>query len=85
MVIINSNAVISRKEFQVTLCCPPIARKMDLTPANAVEKREGAAIKNISCMAARMALSELWVFQEKVDMKVSAFSFNSSLLIFGYL
>lgn len=31
------------------------------------------------------ALSELWVFQEKVDMKVSAFSFNSSLLIFGYL
>lgn len=33
----------------------------------------------------RVALSELWVFQEKVDMKVSAFSFNSSLLIFGYL
>ena len=33
----------------------------------------------------RAALSELWVFQEKVDMKVSAFSFNSSLLIFGYL
>ena len=32
-----------------------------------------------------LALSELWVFQEKVDMKVSAFSFNSSLLIFGYL
>ena len=30
-------------------------------------------------------LSELWVFQEKVDMKVSAFSFTSSLLIFGYL
>ena len=53
--MINSNAVISRKEFQVTLCCPPIARKMDLTPANAVEKREGAAIKNISCMAARIS------------------------------
>jgi len=34
---------------------------------------------------AAQALSELWVFQEKVDMKVSAFSFNSSLLIFGYL
>jgi len=33
----------------------------------------------------KKALSELWVFQEKVDMKVSAFSFNSSLLIFGYL
>lgn len=33
----------------------------------------------------KVALSELWVFQEKVDMKVSAFSFNSSLLIFGYL
>ena len=33
----------------------------------------------------KLALSELWVFQEKVDMKVSAFSFNSSLLIFGYL
>lgn len=30
-------------------------------------------------------LSELWVLQEKVDMKVSAFSFASSLLIFGYL
>ncbi len=30
-------------------------------------------------------LSELWVLQEKVDMKVSAFSFASSLLTFGYL
>nr|WP_297874545.1 hypothetical protein [uncultured Blautia sp.] len=30
-------------------------------------------------------LSEFWVLQEKVDMKVSAFSFASLLLIFGYL
>lgn len=30
-------------------------------------------------------LSELWVFQEKVDMKVSAFSFTSLLLMLGYL
>ena len=36
-------------------------------------------------IAAILALSELWVFQEKVDMKVSAFSFTSALLIFGYL
>lgn len=35
--------------------------------------------------AVKKALSELWVFQEKVDMKVSAFSFTSALLIFGYL
>lgn len=32
-----------------------------------------------------MVLSEFWVLQEKVDMKVSAFSFASLLLIFGYL
>ena len=32
-----------------------------------------------------MVLSEFWVLQEKVDMKVSAFSFTSPLLIFGYL
>lgn len=36
-------------------------------------------------MGGEPALSELWVFQEKVDMKVSAFSFTSALLIFGYL
>ena len=29
-----------------------------------------------------MVLSEFWVFQEKVDMKVSAFSFTTSLLVF---
>ena len=47
----------------------------------------GALIKLIikEAMHIIRALSELWVFQEKVDMKVSAFSFNSSLLIFGYL
>lgn len=33
----------------------------------------------------RKVLSEFWVFQEKVDMKVSAFSFTTSLLVFGYL
>ena len=33
----------------------------------------------------RRVLSEFWVFQEKVDMKVSAFSFTTSLLVFGYL
>ena len=33
----------------------------------------------------KTVLSEFWVFQEKVDMKVSAFSFTTSLLIFGYL
>lgn len=32
-----------------------------------------------------LVLSEFWVFQEKVDMKVSAFSFTTSLLVFGYL
>ena len=32
-----------------------------------------------------VVLSEFWVFQEKVDMKVSAFSFTTSLLVFGYL
>ena len=37
--------------------------------------------KNMSIMV----LSEFWVFQEKVDMKVSAFSFTTSLLVFGYL
>lgn len=45
---------------------------------NKMKKKNGVSGKN-------KALSELWVFQEKVDMKVSAFSFNSSLLIFGYL
>lgn len=30
-------------------------------------------------------LSEFWVFQEKVDMKVSAFSFTTLFLTFGYL
>ena len=35
--------------------------------------------------ARHMVLSEFWVFQEKVDMKVSAFSFTTSLLVFGYL
>lgn len=34
---------------------------------------------------AKAVLSEFWVFQEKVDMKVSAFSFTTSLLVFGYL
>jgi len=34
---------------------------------------------------AEKVLSEFWVFQEKVDMKVSAFSFTTSLLVFGYL
>ena len=34
---------------------------------------------------AALVLSEFWVFQEKVDMKVSAFSFTTSLLVFGYL
>lgn len=33
----------------------------------------------------KWVLSEFWVLQEKVDMKVSAFSFASLLLIFGYL
>lgn len=33
----------------------------------------------------KKVLSEFWVLQEKVDMKVSAFSFASLLLIFGYL
>lgn len=33
----------------------------------------------------KKVLSEFWVFQEKVDMKVSAFSFTTLLLIFGYL
>lgn len=33
----------------------------------------------------KKVLSEFWVFQEKVDMKVSAFSFTTSLLVFGYL
>ena len=41
--------------------------------------------KKKTVVSSNAALSELWVFQEKVDMKVSAFSFNSSLLIFGYL
>ena len=35
--------------------------------------------------ASFLVLSEFWVFQEKVDMKVSAFSFTTSLLVFGYL
>lgn len=33
----------------------------------------------------KRVLSEFWVFQEKVDMKVSAFSFTTLFLIFGYL
>lgn len=37
------------------------------------------------CANALQVLSELWVLQEKVDMKISAFSFASSFLIFGYL
>ena len=37
------------------------------------------------CTPANTVLSEFWVFQEKVDMKVSAFSFTTSLLVFGYL
>ena len=36
-------------------------------------------------VALNQVLSEFWVFQEKVDMKVSAFSFTTSLLVFGYL
>lgn len=40
--------------------------------------------KKAQVIAAKV-LSEFWVFQEKVDMKVSAFSFTTSLLVFGYL
>ena len=40
--------------------------------------------KKVQVIAAKV-LSEFWVFQEKVDMKVSAFSFTTSLLVFGYL
>ena len=41
--------------------------------------------KDFSRRLADGVLSEFWVFQEKVDMKVSAFSFTTSLLVFGYL
>lgn len=44
-----------------------------------------AAKKKRTGKAAYEVLSEFWVFQEKVDMKVSAFSFTTSLLVFGYL
>lgn len=43
------------------------------------------SLKRIQSVALTEVLSEFWVLQEKVDMKVSAFSFASSLLIFGYL
>ena len=41
--------------------------------------------KRVLSLALAAVLSEFWVFQEKVDMKVSAFSFTTSLLVFGYL
>ena len=41
--------------------------------------------KMMQLASLRQVLSEFWVFQEKVDMKVSAFSFTTLLLIFGYL
>ena len=43
------------------------------------------SLKRIQSVALTEVLSEFWVLQEKVDMKASAFSFASSLLIFGYL
>lgn len=46
------------------------------------QKMPGKTKKMIAVIA---VLSEFWVFQEKVDMKVSAFSFTTSLLVFGYL
>ena len=42
-------------------------------------------IKKTARLMNQVVLSEFWVFQEKVDMKVSAFSFTTSLLVFGYL
>ena len=47
-------------------------------------KEYGQNIKRL-LIAGMVVLSEFWVFQEKVDMKVSAFSFTTSLLVFGYL
>lgn len=41
--------------------------------------------KRVLSLSLALVLSEFWVFQEKVDMKVSAFSFTTLLLIFGYL
>ncbi|WP_418880671.1 hypothetical protein, partial [Waltera sp.] len=51
----------------------------DLSPPM---QAKGPALKN---GRENQVLSEFWVFQEKVDMKVSAFSFTTSLLVFGYL
>ena len=45
---------------------------------------EGIRKQKSRCLL-QSVLSEFWVFQEKVDMKVSAFSFTTSLLVFGYL
>ena len=47
--------------------------------------REASLKKRYAGRVAAAVLSEFWVFQEKVDMKVSAFSFTTSLLVFGYL
>lgn len=48
-------------------------------------KDEWNSAESKRSMAEDAVLSEFWVFQEKVDMKVSAFSFTTSLLVFGYL
>ena len=59
---------------------------MDLKKLKAEAEFNANLVTEINALRKKaLALSELWVFQEKVDMKVSAFSFNSSLLIFGYL
>ena len=47
--------------------------------------RSGHAATKYAVHGVHSVLSEFWVFQEKVDMKVSAFSFTTSLLVFGYL
>lgn len=49
-------------------------------------QRMNGTVQNLKEAWQKMSvLSEFWVFQEKVDMKVSAFSFTTSLLVFGYL
>lgn len=62
----------------------PKGRGQRLPGREAHAKRQGGRRKTKRCKAGSV-LSEFWVFQEKVDMKVSAFSFTTSLLVFGYL
>ena len=72
--MITARSVFSLRSFHESFCV-----------SFQVVTRFSASKKRHTHHHSGKVLSEFWVFQEKVDMKVSAFSFTTSLLVFGYL